>query len=339
MELHQFDLNLLVALDALLAERNVTHAGVRVNLSQSAMSGTLARLRRLFQDQLLVSVGRRMVLTPLAQELVDPVREILLLVRGAIATNSQFNAATSNHHFSIGVSDYVTTLLMADMLREAKAKAPGITFELRPISRRAVEDLEAGRLDFLIAPQDFVSSVHPTEQLFEDTYTCVVWTGNRIAHETLSLEQFLDLGHVMVRFGDGETANYDEQFLRKSKYNRRVEVTTPGFDFAPQLVVGTDRIALVTTRLAERYAQLLPLRLVPFPVEIPPLIEMLQWHKAHNQNPAHAWFRAQIREAVSRMESASPGGSPDHSQVHRPRRQHKRTEARSAGRASSGRTG
>jgi LysR family transcriptional regulator, nod-box dependent transcriptional activator len=333
MELHQFDLNLLVALDALLTERNVTHAGVRVNLSQSAMSGSLARLRRLFHDQLLVSVGRRMVLTPLAQELVDPVREILLLVRGAIATNSHFNAATSNHHFSIAVSDYVTTILMAHMLRDAKPKAPGITFELRPISRRAVEDLEAGRLDFLIGPKGYVSAAHPTEQLFEDTYTCVVWTGNRIAHKTMSIEQFMSLGHVMVRFGEGEAANYDEQFLRKSKFNRRVEVTTPGFDLAPQLVVGTDRIALVTTRLAERYAELLPLRLVPFPVEIPPLIEVLQWHKAHNQNPAHVWFRAQIREAVSRMESASPGASAENSRTLRPRRRPKRSEARSAGRA------
>jgi len=94
MELHQFDLNLLVALDALLTERNVTHAGERVNLSQSAMSGTLARLRRLFQDQLLMTVGRRMVLTPLAEELVGPVREILRLARGAITAKTNFNPAT-----------------------------------------------------------------------------------------------------------------------------------------------------------------------------------------------------------------------------------------------------
>src|SRR5436190_22631315 len=118
MDLREFDLNLLVALDALLTERNVTRAGKRLRVGQSAMSGTLARLRRLFHDQLLVSVGRRMTLTPLAQELVDPVREILLLVRGAIATKSHFDAATSTHHFSIALSDYATTILMADMLRD-----------------------------------------------------------------------------------------------------------------------------------------------------------------------------------------------------------------------------
>jgi LysR family nod box-dependent transcriptional activator len=309
MDLREFDLNLLVALDALVTERNVTHAGKRLRVGQSAMSGTLARLRRLFDDQLLISVGRRMELTPLAQQLVTPVREILALVREAISTSSQFNAATSSHHFSIGVSDYVTTVLMADMLRVARPKAPGITFDLRPITRRAVEDLEAGRLDFLIGPTGYISRLHPAEYLFEDTYTCVAWTGNRTAHETLTVEQFMDLGHVMVRFHDEGDANFDERFLKESKCNRRVEVTTSGFDLAPQLVVGTDRLALVTTRLAERYAEWLPLRLVPFPVTIPPLVELLQWHKAHSHNPAHLWFRTQMKEAVARTELACAPGN------------------------------
>jgi len=304
MDLREFDLNLLVALDALLTERNVTRAGQRLGVGQSAMSGTLARLRRLFNDQLLISVGRRMELTPLSQQLVTPVREILALVREAVSTSAQFNASTSSHHFSIGVSDYVTTVLMADMLREVRSQAPGITFDLRPITRRAVEDLESGRLDFLIGPTGYISRLHPAEYLFEDTYTCVAWTGNRTAHETLTVEKFMDLGHVMVRFHDEGDANFDERFLRKASCNRRVEVTTSGFDLAPQLVVGTDRLALVTTRLAERYAGWLPLKLVPFPVKIPPLVELLQWHKAHSRNAAHLWFRAQIKEAAARMEVA-----------------------------------
>ena len=321
MELHQFDLNLLVALDALLTERNVTHAGERMNLSQSAMSGTLARLRRLFQDELLITVGRRMVLTPLGQELVDPVREILRLARGAIATKTHFDPATSSHHFSIAASDYATTILLADLLRDVKIEAPGITFELLPISRRAVEDIEAGRLDFMIGPEFFLSQMHPTDQLFEDTYTCVVWKENRTAYESMSVEQFMNQGHVMVRFGKADAANYDERMLRTLKHKRRVEVTTPGFDLAPYLVVGTDRIALVTTRLAAKYAELLPLRLVALPVRIPPLVEMLQWHKAHSHNPAHMWLRAQIKEVASRMPSPTMAidGSPVRIRKHRKR--------------------
>jgi LysR family nod box-dependent transcriptional activator len=301
VELNQFDLNLLVALDALLMEQNVTHAGMRMNLSQSAMSGALARLRRFFQDDLLVPVGRGMVLTPLAQELVEPVRDILLQVRGAIGTKPRFEPASSDRHFSIAVSDYVTTILIVDMLRQVKCEAPLLTFELRPIGKLAAEDLERGDLDFLISPKEYVSTVHPSEVLFDDTHTCIAWTKNSLVGATLSLDEYLTLGHVVVHVGDGGTPNYDERVLRRFNHKRRVEVSTPSFDLAPQLVVGTDRIATVTTRLAWKYAELLPLRLLPVPVEIPPMIEVLQWHKAHDQDLAHRWFRARLKEAVAKM--------------------------------------
>src|SRR4051812_9229618 len=168
MDLHLFDLNLLVALDALLAERSVTRAGSRLNLSQSAMSGTLARLRHHFDDELLIPVGRQMVLTPVAEALVDPVRDILLRVRGTLGSKPRFDHATARRHLSLAVSDYVTEILMADVLREAREEAPHITFELRPMGRRANEDLESGELDFLVAPEDYVSPGQPTEVRSEE---------------------------------------------------------------------------------------------------------------------------------------------------------------------------
>src|SRR4051812_11090624 len=155
MNLHLFDLNLLVALDALLTERNVTRAGNRLNLSQSATSGALARLRQHFHDELLVPVGRQMVLTPVAEGLVGPVRDILLQVRGTLGAAPRFDPATAARHFSLAVSDYVTDILMADVLRTAREQAPRATFELRPLGRRASEDLERGELDFLIAPEGY----------------------------------------------------------------------------------------------------------------------------------------------------------------------------------------
>ncbi len=178
MDLHLFDLNLLVALDALLTERNVTRAGNRLNLSQSAMSGALARLRHYFHDELLVPVGRQMALTPVAEELVEPVRDILLRIRGTLGSKPQFHPQTATRHISLAVSDYVAEILMADVLRRARREAPHITFELRGVGRRATEDLESGELDFLISPEGYVSAAHPTDVLFEDTYTCVVWADN-----------------------------------------------------------------------------------------------------------------------------------------------------------------
>ena len=299
MNLQRFDLNLLVALDALLTEKNVTRAGRRMNLSQSAMSGALARLRGFFQDELLVAVGRSMVLTPLADDLVQPLRDVLLQVHGTITTKTRFDPASSKRHFSIAVSDYVTSVLMIDLLRHVKAEAPTITFELRPIGQPAGEDLERGDLDFLIAPEEYLAPVHPAELLFQDTHTCVAWAKNPHVGSSISLDQYLQLGHVIVRVG--EAANHDERVLRRLNHRRLVEVVTPTFDLAPQLVVGTHRIATVPTRLACKYAKFLPLKLLSLPVDISPIHEKLQWHRAHSQDPANTWLRTQLKEAVARV--------------------------------------
>jgi LysR family nod box-dependent transcriptional activator len=299
MNLQRFDLNLLVALDALLTEKNVTRAGRRMNLSQSAMSGALARLRGFFQDELLVPVGRRMVLTPLADDLVQPLRDVLLQVHGTITTKPRFDPASSERRFSIAVSDYVTSVLIIDLLRHVKAEAPTITFELRTVGQRAGEDLERGDLDFLIAPEEYLVPVHPTELVFEDTHTCIAWAKNPHVGSSISLDQYLELGHVIVRVG--ESGNHDERVLRRLNHRRIVEVVTPTFDLAPQLVVGTDRIATVPTRLACKYAKFLPLKLLPLPVDISPIHEKLQWHRAHSQDPANTWLRTQLKEAVARV--------------------------------------
>jgi LysR family transcriptional regulator, nod-box dependent transcriptional activator len=301
LDLHNFDLNLLVTLDALLTEKNVTRAGQRMHLSQSAMSGALARLRDFFEDELLVPMGRTMVLTPLAEDLVQPVRDVLLQVQATIATKPRFEPASSARHFSIAVSDYVTSVLMVDFLRELKCQSPSITFELRPVGKRAAEDLESGELDFLIAPEPYVSAVHPKEILFQDTHTCVAWKKNRQVGSAISATQYLTLGHVIVHVGEIGSANYDERVLRGLNHKRNIEVVTPSFDMAPQLVIGTDRIATVATRLACKYAKLLPIKLLPVPIEIPPMVEVLQWHRAHDQDPAHQWLRTQLKRTVAQI--------------------------------------
>jgi DNA-binding transcriptional LysR family regulator len=315
MDLQQFDLNLLVALDALLTDKSVTRAGARMNLSQSAMSGTLARLRDVFHDELLVPVGRGMVLTPLAQDLVEPLREVLQQIRSTLATRPRFNPATSDRHFSISVSDYVASVLIVDLLRQVKARAPSITFELRSVGTRAGEDLDRDTIDFVIAPEGYVSSAHSKEVLFEDTHICIAWVNNPHVGSTLSLDQYLRLGHVVVRVSE-DGINYDERILRSRNHHRRVEVVTPSFDWAPQLVVGTERIATVAMRLAVKYARLLPIKLVPVPIDMPPMVELLQWHRAHDHDPAHSWLRAQMREAVAALPSQGAAAAP--------RREHRR---------------
>jgi DNA-binding transcriptional LysR family regulator len=246
-----------------------------------------------------------MDLTPLGRELVQPVRDILLQIRNTMTTRARFDGVTSDRHFSVAASDYVTTILLQDLLQRLASTAPRITFDLQPVGPRAIEDLERGHLDFLIAPRGFESPLHPTEILFDESYTCVVWKGNTEIGSTLSLERYLALGHVIVCVSKLKGPNFDEQVLRRLGYTRRVEVTTPSFDLAPQLVVGTNRIATVATRLACAYARLLPLKLLPVPFDMPLMTEMLQWHHAHDLDPAHVWLRGELRQAVARL--SAPG--------------------------------
>jgi DNA-binding transcriptional LysR family regulator len=309
MDLHLFDLNLLVALDALLAERNVTKAGARLNLSQSTMSGALGRLRHHFQDALLVPVGRRMVLTPLAHKLVEPVGNILLQVKGTLGETARFEPATANRRFSIAASDYVQAVLLANVLRQVSREAPQIAVELRPSGRQSMEQLENGELDLLIAPTVFVSTAHPSETVFEDTFTCIAWSENESIGATLSIEEYLNRGHVVVYLSSTPISlSWDEQFLRRLNHHRRTEVLTPSFSSAPELVVGTERIATIPTRLAVKYVKILPLKLLPVPIEIPPVVQVAQWHTVHDADPAHRWFRGMLKAAVATLPAADVDG-------------------------------
>ena len=155
MRYQRLDLNLLPALRALLTEKNVTRAGESIHMTQSAMSGVLARLRDYFDDPLVVQVGRRMELTPLAESLVDKVNDLLLRVDAALASRPAFEPALSRRHFTVIASDYVSTVLLVDVLREVSRVAPGVTIELLHPHANGAAALEAGEVDFIINPVQF----------------------------------------------------------------------------------------------------------------------------------------------------------------------------------------
>lgn len=228
-------------------------------------------------------------------------RSLLLQAQATIAQKPRFDPAASRRHFSIALSDYVVTVFMADALREIQGQAPYISFELMPASERAVEALESGNLDFLIAPEIFASKTHPKMPLFEDTHTVIAWNRNRAVRTEMSLEKYLNLGHVAIHVGEGVGPNFDELFLRRLKYKRRAEVVAHSFDVVPHLVVGTNRIATVATRLAKKYAKFLPIKVIPLPIEVPPMTEVLQWHKYHDQDPAYVWLRGELRGQAGRL--------------------------------------
>src|SRR5437773_4043754 len=199
MHLGGLDLNLLMVLDALFVEKNVTRAGERIHLSQSATSGALSRLREYFKDDLLVPVGRRMVLTPLAEELAQPVRELLQHAEAVIRRTPVFSPESSERKFRIVMSDYIAIVLMTRALPQIQRSAPGITLQIMPLRTDA---LEQGDADLSIVPRQILAKDHPFEVLFQDEFVCIACAKNKLIGKSLSLRDYLSLGHVAVRFGE-----------------------------------------------------------------------------------------------------------------------------------------
>jgi len=198
MDFRGLDLNLLVMLDILLEEKNITRTGERIYLSQSATSGALSRLRYYFKDELLVQVGNRLVLTPLAEELIEPIKDLLLQASLVAHKTPDFDPATSTRRFKIELSDYVATLLMPTVIRRVYQEAPSVQLELLGLTDAPNELLERGEVDFLILPEDYLSTSHPCAKMFVDEYACVVWKDNPDIGRKVSLEQYLKAGHVSI---------------------------------------------------------------------------------------------------------------------------------------------
>lgn len=302
MRFNKLDLNLLVALDAMLAERNISRAAERMHMTQSAMSNALSRLRHYFDDELLVQVGRRMDLTPRAEALQDIVRDVLVRVDAGIATVPTFDAEHAERQFTLSVSDFTLQTLMPHVLELGHRRAPGVRFNLVPQVHDPGKSLERGEVDLLVIPEAFCSNAHPVETIFEEELRCVVWSGSRWAKNPITVEQFREAGHVVVMPDphDGRPA-FDGLFFQRYGVARKTDVTTFSFTSVPFLVLGTDRIGTVHKRMAMQASRLLPLAVHPMPMEVPVMRQNIQWHKYRSYDPGLMWIVNLFREAATCM--------------------------------------
>jgi LysR family nod box-dependent transcriptional activator len=307
MRFNRLDLNLLVALDALLVERNITRASRRLNLSQSATSGVLARLREALDDEILVQVGRSMVPTPFAESLVKPVRDVLLQIQATFEARPAFDPSASARHFRVAASNYPTTVLLTPYSQQLSWSAPDVTVEILPLGMDFTERLDRAEVDLLIMPAKYLSEDHPQQVLFEETYKCVVWAGNTEVGATLSMEQFLEMSHIASSFGDGRQLTMDQWFLQTTGVARRVGITTNDFNTVPGMVMNTNRIATMHARLAEHFGRYFPLRLLEPPIALPSVTMAMQWHKYLDKDPGHRWFR----EGLCQLASADGISAPE----------------------------
>ncbi|MGK5078747.1 LysR family transcriptional regulator [Janthinobacterium sp. HLX7-2] len=303
MRFNKLDLNLLVALDILLEERSITRAAEKISLSPSALSNSLARLREYFNDELLLQIGRKMELTPLAETLQEEVRDILLRIDSRIMTRSVFDPHRSERTFRIFVSDYTQMVLAPTIMTLSARAASTACFQFLPQVAQPFRALERGDADLLIVPAEFMSPDHPREFLYDEEFVCMVWRDSALAQGELTIDRYAGAGHAVAQPGDGRMDAFESWLLKRMGISRRVVVSTFSFVTLPMLVIGTELIATVHARVARHLVRTWPLEIRPMPIPFEKMQQSVQWHKFRSDDPELVWLRGLLAKAVIQMDA------------------------------------
>ena len=303
MNIRTFDLNLLLAFESLMIERNVTRAAKRSGLSQPAMSNALARLRRTFEDPLLVRTSTGMKPTPMAQSLMIPVRTALDGLRGALEGKPVFDATASRQTFHLLANDYAEIVLLAPMMQALQTRAGGITLKIdrppnlfQPPALAALADTFDMALGFFPDMLSLEASLR-AELLWEEHNVCIARINHPAIRGKLSLRQYATAQHAAV-FYKSEGPGVIDSLLQQKGYVRRSIILVPHFASVAFLVNASDVIATVPERLARQFEKSLALQVLPAPIAIPPFRLMMLWHERNHNDPAHTWLRSLITETA-----------------------------------------
>lgn len=300
------DLNLLVALDALLDEASVSQAAERLHLSQPATSAALRRLRSWFGDPLLAPHGKRMMLTPYALRLRPQLSALLAGIDAFASQPALFDPAATHRRFRISMSDYLANVVLRPLATAIAASAPGIELEIVPPDDNSAERLDRGEIDLLMIPQEFVTPQNPSRLLFEEQHVLVGWRDNPLLQAPVTPEVFAAAGHVSVRLGQITRITFAEAQLRALGIARREEVIVPSFAMVPDLLVGTRRLSIMHERLARLAARRSEIAIRALPFAFPPMREMVQFHRARADDAGLLWLLGEIERIVAAEAPSCP---------------------------------
>ena len=293
MNLNKVDLNLFIVFDAIYTEANLTRAGQIVGITQPAVSNALARLRETFNDPLFVRTAQGMVPTPMAQNIIGPVRNALSLLRVSVQESRIFNPLQANKTFRISMTDLTEAVILPPLFQRLRRLAPAVVIESFLCKRReTTKELAAGRLDFAVdAPLNTDPQVRHVK-LMQDQYVCALRQGHPMAKDKISLDEYMGMTHIHIssrRNGLG----YVDLALGKMGLQRRIALRSQHYLMASQVLQQTDMVMTVPERFARRHQ----LKYVRLPVnDVPPLETHLYWHESTDQDPANRWMREQMIE-------------------------------------------
>jgi len=295
VHLRNLDLNLIHPLHALLEECHVTRAAKRSFLSQSAMSRALERLRDMFGDPLLVRSGRGYQRTVRGERVLRDLESLMPQLENMVR-GEQFNPAQSRDVFRLAMSDHASMIVLPSLLASVRKAASHVKLEVSASRADTFEDVAAGRINTYLCAEEAPPSLE-SETLFSLDFVCLIGAAPQAGARRLTLKQYLEFQHVLVEIREGQQALVDRA-LSQLGAKRNVALTLPFFVPAIFAIAQTDLILTVPRRLAKITAVMAGVRVVEAPREIKSFPYFMAWHPRLTNEPAHEWFREQLRSAV-----------------------------------------
>lgn len=308
MHLQGLDLNLLIALEALLTEKNVTRAAERINISQPGMSAALQKLRWHFSDELLERIGRRMELTARGRALADPVREILFQVRALTRKPEEFDPKSARRCFILNATTFRSGILGPRLINRIESSAPNISVQFEELHLDTINRLVDDHIDFAITA-DRILIDHPNVEpsllsanLFDDRFVIAASKDNDLIGSDITFEELCSLPYIETRF-DGSMLGISETIWRQQPKRPNIRAWFPNFHLTLDTVIRTNMVAVVPTRIVSIYENYYKIKCFPVPLDLPIVEERLFWHRRDDLEPAHAWFRNEIQKVVLELTS------------------------------------
>jgi DNA-binding transcriptional LysR family regulator len=296
MNISGFDLNLLLVFDAVLAERSISRAADRLDLSQPAVSNALARMRKATDDRLFVRLGNAMVPTPYAQGIADPIRQALTGIRIALGASQDFDPDASQRAFSIYLTDLGEAYFLPRLLERLNRIAPGVRLRTLPIPPESAEEaLRNGEVDLAIGNLPDLGAGFYVQRLFRDRYVCVVRKSHPSIGERISARQFAAASHAIVTPG-GWGHGIIERTLIAHGLEQRITLRMQNFLVLASIVATTDMVAIVPHSVGSQLSRHNDVKLLPLPIAIPAFDIRQCWQERFHDDRGNRWLRQQFVE-------------------------------------------
>lgn len=294
MELHEIDLNLLVVFNQLLVERRVSKVAENLGISQPAVSNSLAKLRKLFGDDLFLRTPKGMEPTPYADQLAESVSYALAMIHSGVNQRSSFEPASAVRSFTIGMTDIGEIYFLPTLIERLHREAPGVALStVRNTAVNLRDELESGKVDLAIGLLPQLKAGFFQRRLFTQSYVCLMREGHRLAKRKMSLAEYSAAEHLVVVSAGTGHGKLDE-LLQRSGVERTVRLTVPHYVSVGHILRSSDLVTTVPERLADRLIEPFGLVKVPHPAKLPDVAINVFWHAKYHRAPANRWLRGVV---------------------------------------------